>query len=124
LNTQKLLNLWEQGLVAALCVSVALLGIGRLALFPAGWFMDAATVSQATFYSWLTLKFLLLIRGGWSVTGLAGLRSLTPLYLFFAALALPALTDFSWDGNHRNILFGCLHAIMLVDLFSSAPRRS
>jgi O-antigen ligase len=120
---QKFLEWWEWSLIFALGVSLALLGIGRLEFFPAGGSISAWSVSRTTFFFWCMLKLLLLIRGGWASTRLSQLKPLMPLFIFFSAVTLSLLPDFRQAGDYRYFLFGCGHAVMLVDLFSSAAHR-
>lgn len=120
---QKLLDWWERGLITALCVSIALLGIGRLALGFPGGSVSAWSISRTTFFFWIALKLLILLRFGWARSGLSQLGSLSPLFLFLTAVASSLLPDFHQAGDYRYFFFGCVHAVMLVDLFSSAPQR-
>ena len=119
---QKLVTWWERALVAALCLSVAFLGIGRVAIFPDGGRLSSWSISRTTFFFWFALKLLLLVRFGWTRTGLTELTNLTPLFFFFIAVTLSLLPDFRQAGDYRYFFFGCAHAVMLVDLFSSARR--
>jgi hypothetical protein len=119
---QKFLIWWERGLIGALGLSVALLGIGRVA-FPGGGSVSAWSVSRTTFFFWLILKLLLLIRFGWRRTGLSGLTTISPLFFFLIAVTVSLLPDFHQAGDYRYFFFGCAHAVMLVDLFSSGPQR-
>jgi O-antigen ligase len=119
---QKFLIWWERGLIGALGLSIALLGIGRVA-FPGGGSVSAWSVSRTTFFFWLILKLLLLIRFGWRRTGLSGLTTISPLFFFLIAVTVSLLPDFHQAGDYRYFFFGCAHAVMLVDLFSSGPQR-
>jgi O-antigen ligase len=119
---EKFVTWWGRGLIAALCVSVAMLGTGRMGFEGGG--MSAWSVSRTTFFFWLAVKLLLLVRGGWAATGLSTLRSLAPLLLFFTAVTLSLLPDFHQAGDYRYFFFGCAHAVMLVDVFSAARQRS
>jgi O-antigen ligase len=119
---EKFVTCWERGLIAALCLSVAMLGVGRMGFEGGG--MSAWSISRTTFFFWLILKLLLLVRGGCSATGLSTLRSLAPLLLFFTAVTLSLLPDFHQAGDYRYFFFGCAHAVMLVDVFSAARQRT
>jgi O-antigen ligase len=118
---EKFRTWWERGLITALCLSVAMLGVGRMGF--EGGRMSAWSISRTTFFFWLALKLFLLVRGGWAATGLPTLRSLAPLLLFFTAVTLSLLPDFHQAGDYRYFFFGCAHAVMLVDLFSAARQR-
>jgi O-antigen ligase len=121
---EKFVTWWNRGLIAALCLSVAMLGIGRVEFGPEGGRMSAWSISRTTFFFWLTLKLLLLVRAGWAATGLSTLRCLAPLLWFFAAVTLSLLPDFHQAGDYRYFFFGCVHAVMMVDVFSAARQRS
>jgi O-antigen ligase len=118
---EKFRTWWERGLITALCLSVAMLGVGRMGF--EGGRMSAWSISRTTFFFWLALKLFLLVRGGWAATGLPTLRSLASLLLFFTAVTLSLLPDFHQAGDYRYFFFGCAHAVMLVDLFSAARQR-
>jgi O-antigen ligase len=120
---EKFVTWWRRGLIAALCLSVTMLGVGRVEFGPEGGRMSAWSISRTTFFFWLTLKLLLLVRGGWAATGLSTLCSLAPLLLFFTAVTLSLLPDFHQAGDYRYFFFGCAHAVMLVDVFSAARQR-
>ena len=118
-----LLEWGERYLTYALVLSIAFLGIGRLEFFGGGGSISAWSVSRTTFFFWLAFKALLWARGGWSATGLSRLRALSPLWVFFAVVTLSLLPDFHVAGDYRYFLFGCAHAVMVADLFSSPSHR-
>ena len=122
LNMARFLDGWERGLVAGLCLSLALLGVGRVEVFSTGVSMSAWSVSRTTFFFWLIFKLLVLARSGWPA-GSSELSSLKPLFLFFFAVTLSLLPDFRQPGDYRYFFFGCAHAVMLVDLFSASPQK-
>lgn len=115
---QKVISWWERVLVASLILSVALLGIGRLQLFPTSVRISAWSVSRTAFFFWVLLKLLLFARDGWAGTGLSKLRGLAPLFGLLLSATVSLLPDFSEAGDYRYFFFGCFHAVMLVDLFS------
>jgi O-antigen ligase len=121
---EKFVTWWGRGLIAALCLSIGMLGIGRVEFGPEGGSISAWSISRTTFFFWLTLKLLLLVRGGWAASGLSPLRSLAPLLLFFTVVTLSLLPDFHQAGDYRYFCFGCAHAVMVVDVFSGARQRS
>jgi O-antigen ligase len=124
LEMEKFVIWWNRGLIAALCLSVAMVGVGRVGFGPEGGRMSAWSISRTTFFFWLALKLLLLVRGGWAGSGLSKLGSLAPLLWFFTAVTLSLLPDFHQAGDYRYFFFGCAHAVMLVDVFSAASQRS
>jgi O-antigen ligase len=120
---QTYLDWWRRVLIAAACLSIALIGIGRIEFFSTGVSMSAWSVSRTTFLFWLMLKLLVLIRSGWAHTGLSDLKSLAPLFLFFSAVTASLMPDFHQAGDYRYLFFACVHAVMLVDLFSTTPQK-
>ncbi len=119
----RLLIWWERGLVAALCLSVALLGVGPLEFFSSGGGVSAWSVSRTTFFFWLLWKLLLVGHRGWAQIGRSQLKALVPLYAFFIAVTSSLLPDFHQAGDYRYFFFGCAHAVMLVDIFSFAHQK-
>ncbi len=115
---QKVIFWWERGLIASLTLSIALLGIGRLELWPGPVRISAWSVSRTAFFFWVIFKLLLFIRGGRAGIGLSKLCPLAPLCGLFLAASLSLLPDFHEAGDYRYFFFGCFHAVMLVDLFS------
>jgi O-antigen ligase len=109
-------------LVFGLALSIAFLGIGRIEFFTGGS-VSAWSISRTTFFFWLALKVLLLIRGGWTATGLSRLKTLTPLLFFFSAVTLSLLPTFRQAGDYRYFLFGCAHAVMVADLFAGVSQK-
>jgi O-antigen ligase len=120
---QLVLDWWRWGMIASACLSIAFLGIGRVEFFPSGGSMSAWSISRTTFLFWVAFKLVVLARSGWAATGLSELRSLSALWLFFFAVTVSLLPDFRQAGDYRYFFFGCAHALMLVDLFSTAPQR-
>lgn len=114
---------WDRGLVVALCLSVFLLGVGRLEASASGASLSAWSVSRTTFFFWLIGKLLHLCHGGRIELKRNVSISLVPLYLFFMAVTLSLLPDFHQAGDYRYFFFGCAHAVMIVDVFSAVPQR-
>jgi O-antigen ligase len=119
----KLLDWWQRGLIAALGLSIAFLGIGRLEFFDSGASVGAWSISRTTFFFWFLWKLLLLYHRGWASSELNRLRTLAPLYFFFIAATVSLLPDFHQAGDYRYFFFACAHAVMVVDVFSAAPQR-
>jgi hypothetical protein len=84
LNMDKLLDWWQRGLIAALGLSIVLLGVGGVEFFAFSGGMSAWSVSRTTFFFWLLWKLLLLYHRGWAEFELNRLKVLAPLYLFLS----------------------------------------
>jgi O-antigen ligase len=120
---QKLMDWWERGIIIALCTSVALLGIGRLAAPLSGVSASAWSVSRTAFFFWLILKLMTVARRGWTWPESRHWHSLVPLGGFFLAVTFSLLPELRFSGDYRYFFLGCAHAVMLVDLFQSAPQK-
>lgn len=120
---QKFLDWWQRGLIVALGLSIALLGIGRVEFFGSGGSVSAWSISRTTFFFWLVWKALVLFHGGLAQAELGRLKPLVLLYVFYFAVTVSLLPDFHAAGDYRYFFFGCAHAVMLVDVFSPAPQR-
>ncbi|MGH7874981.1 MAG: O-antigen ligase family protein [Candidatus Binatia bacterium] len=114
---------WELGVFAALLISIALLGIGRLEFASAKNSMSAWSVSRTTFSFWIILRILLLMQRGWSEVSLANLRPLAPLGAFFTVVTVSLLPDFHDAGDYRYFALACAHAVMVFDIFAPPSRR-
>jgi putative inorganic carbon (HCO3(-)) transporter len=111
---------WGRGLFLFLVSAVFFLGIGEVKfefLRISAW-----SVSRTTFGFWLLWKLASALGGGrWRADWM---RQPIPLALliFFIAVALSLLPDFHASGDFRYFLFGCAHAVMVMDLFESRSR--
>ena len=123
MNLGALIKWWEQGVFAALFVSIALLGVGRLEFASPKQSMSAWSVSRTTFSFWIILRILLLIQRGWSELSLANLRPLAPLGAFFAVVTVSLLPDFHNAGDYRYFALACAHTVMVFDIFSPPDRQ-
>ncbi|HVO93340.1 MAG TPA: O-antigen ligase family protein [Terriglobales bacterium] len=117
-----LIKWWERGVFAALFLSIALLGVGRLEFGSPSQGMSAWSVSRTTFFFWLILQVLLWVQRGRFEPGFVHLRTLAQLYAFFAVVTLSLLPDFHAAGDYRYFTLACVHAVVVVDVFSE-PRR-
>lgn len=85
--------------------------------------VSAWSVSRTTFFFWLLFKVAVLVRDGRSQAHFERLQPLAPLFWFFCAVTFSLLPDFRHAGDYRYFLFGCAHALMVADLFSSSSQR-
>jgi len=115
---QKVITWWERGLIAALCLSIAMLGIGRLEFVFAGGSISAWSVSRTTFFFWLIWKVMIWARFGNSQLGSYKLAIPIPVVLFFTFVTISLLPDFHNAGDYRYFFFASMHYLMIVDLFS------
>jgi O-antigen ligase len=122
-NMHRLVKCWERGLIAALWLSVALLGVGRLEIFGPKASVSAWSVSRTTFFFWFLWKLLQFYDHDQAPIERFRLKALAPLHLFFIAVTLSLLPDFHQAGDYRYFFFGYAHAIMIVDVFSATPQR-
>ena len=120
---QNLLGWWPRALTAALVVSVGLLATGRVEFFGSGGSVSAWSISRTTFFFWLLWKLAQFYQSGLERLELNRLKSLASLHLFFAVVTVSLLPDFHQAGDYRYFFFGCVHAVMIVDVFSATPQR-
>ena len=118
MNLGALIKWWERGVFAALFMSIALLGIGRLEFASPRAEHERVECVTHDFFFWIILRILLLIRGGWSELRLVKLRPLAPLGAFFAIVTVSLLPDFHDAGDYRYFALGCAHAVMVFDIFA------
>jgi|GEM_PF-579715 len=122
LSMQNSLKWCEWSLFGALCLSIALLGIGRLELGFAGQSMSAWSVSRTALGFWLIFKMVGLIRRGWHGVSREAVLAWAPLTAFFVIVTLSLLPDFRQTGDYRYLALALGHAVMVVDIFAE-PRR-
>jgi O-antigen ligase len=115
---QKVITWWERGLVAALYLSIALLGIGRLDFFLVGGGISAWSVSRTTFFFWLIWKVMTRVSFGHYQLSAYKLAIPIPVLLFFTFATISLLPDFHNSGDYLYFFFASMHYLMIVDLFS------
>ena len=119
---QKVITWWERGLIAALYLSIAQRGIGRLEFFLAGGSISAWSVSRTMFFFWLIWKVMTWVRDGNPRAGFRGLAIPIPVLVFFTFVTLSLLPDFHNAGDYRYFFFGSMHYVMVMDLFSDKKK--
>jgi O-antigen ligase len=118
----KFIDWWQRGLIAALYLSIGLLGVGPLEFFNGSGGISAWSVSRTTFFFWLIWKLLFVYYRGWPTMELGGLKLLAAPILFFAAVTVSLLPDFHQAGDYRYLFFAFMHFLMVWDLFCTHQR--
>ncbi len=114
--------LYGRVLFLFLISAVFFLGIGGVEVYTRSFAVSAWSISRTTFGFWLLWKLALVVRDGrWQADWI---RQPIPwaLLIFFAAVTISLLPDFHASGDFRYFLFGCAHALMVMDLFASGSR--
>ena len=123
MSTQKFLTWCEWSVYGALCLSILLLGVGRLDFGFWDLRMSAWSVSRTTLGFWVILKFIFVCRQGWPSVSRTALLPWAPLASFFAIVTLSLLPDFRSAGDYRYLVFAVAHAVMIVDIFADTGRQ-
>lgn len=113
---------WERGVLCALIVSIALLGIGRMTFFIRPISFSAWSISRTAFFFWLTWKIVLSLRFGWRAARVNHASSLVPMLVFFAAVTASLLPDFHQASDYPYLFFAVMHCVMVLDLFAPGER--
>jgi O-antigen ligase len=121
-SVERWIGWYDKALSVCLIVSVSLVGLGRFALFSEAIRISAWSISRTAFIFWLAGKIVKTVRGGGSQADF--LRHPIPfsLIVFFLTVAVSLLPDFRAGGDFRYFMFGCMHALMIMDLFRSPAR--
>jgi len=122
LSKQNFVKWCERSVYGALCLSIALLGIGRLELGVGGHSMSAWSVSRTTLAFWLILKLGSFLRDGWRIKP-DTLFAWAPLASFFLIVTLSLLPSFHSAGDFRYLAFAVAHGVMIVDIFADPTRQ-
>jgi len=118
----KLLYWWHLGLIGALSLSLALLGVGRLDFFASGVTISAWSVSRTTAFFWIILKVLIAVHERRLRLPIHHWAIFRPLSVFFLVVTVSLLPDFRAAGDYRYFVFACVHAVMLVDVLTDKQR--
>jgi putative inorganic carbon (hco3(-)) transporter len=118
----KLIEWYGTALLFFLLAAVVLLGTGRIELFSPKVSITSWSISRTTFFFWLGWKLLIAMRERrLQIDRLKGPIPLS-LFLFFVLVALSLMPDFHAAGDFRYLFFGCVHALMVIDLFKDPKR--
>lgn len=112
---------WGRGVYFALCISIILLGVGGIELFP-GVSISAWSTSRTTFFFWFIWKLRIWYVQGSEQIGFSNRVVPRPLFLFFAIVTLSLLPDFHQAGDYSYFFFASMHWLMVFDLFSTRKR--
>lgn len=112
---------WGRGVYFFLCISIILLGVGGVELFP-GVGVSAWSVSRTTFFFWVIWKLRVWYVQGAEHIGFGNRVVPRPLFLFFAIVTLSLLPDFHRAGDYFYFFFASMHWLMVFDLFSTRKR--
>jgi O-antigen ligase len=113
---------YESALVLSLLSSIFLAGSGRVALFSGALSVSAWSISRTTFVFWLIWKIAAAVRGRRGALGFLEHGIPWALLIFLITVAISLLPDFHAGGDFRYFLFGCFHAVMIMDLFADRAR--
>jgi putative inorganic carbon (hco3(-)) transporter len=118
-SLERWIGWYDKALIVCLLVSVSLVGLGRFAFFSEAIRISAWSISRTAFIFWLAGKIVKTVRGGG--LQLDFVRHPVPLSLivFFLTVAVSLLPDFRAAGDFGYFLFGCMHALMIMDLFKT-----
>lgn len=112
---------WGRGVFFSLCISIILLGVGGGELLP-GVGISAWSVSRTTFFFWIIWKVLIWWQSKGSHPLLEKQIVPSPLLIFFIIVTISLVPDFHNAGDYPYLLFGCAHAVMLIDVFGEYKR--
>ena len=105
-----------------LSISIVLLGVGHFELPLPGAQFSAWSVSRTVFFFWLIWKLFVWFRSGQRRSSLATNSVRLPLLIFLAVVTVSLLPTFRNSGDYRYFFFGCMHYLMVLDLFSAGNR--
>jgi putative inorganic carbon (hco3(-)) transporter len=118
----KLVEWYGTALFFFLLAAVVLLGTGRIELFSPKVSITSWSISRTTFFFWLGWKLLIAMRERRLQTDRLKEPIPLSLFLFFVLVAISLLPDFRAAGDFRYLFFGCVHALMVIDLFKDDRR--
>jgi putative inorganic carbon (hco3(-)) transporter len=112
---------WSKAVFLFLCLSIFMLGVGRIELPLPGLRFSAWSVSRLALIFWLIWKLTSWIRHRSSLMDWARKSSGTvPIFLMMVTISL--LPSFRNAGDYRYFVLGVLHYVMVLDIFSTQKR--
>ena len=112
---------WGKGVFLFLLLSIFMLGVGRIELPFPGLRFSAWSVSRTAFVFWLIWKASSWIRHRSSLMEWPRKSPITvPIFLILVTISL--LPSFRNAGDYRYLVFGVLHYVMILDVFSTEKR--
>ena len=121
LQKMNLADWWSKAVFLFLWLSIFMLGVGRIELPVPGLRFSAWSVSRTAFIFWLIWKFTSWIRQRSSLMDWAR-RSLGTVPIFLMMVTISLLPSFRNAGDYRYFVFGVLHYVMVLDVFSTQKR--
>jgi O-antigen ligase len=117
------IELWGKGIFLFLCVSVVLLGIGRIEVPLLNLRFSAWSVSRTTLFFWLLWKLTIWIRarrGPWEgdIKGAP-----ISVLLFVGIVGASVLSKFDHFDDYRYFLFAFGHYLMILNIFQDERRQ-
>lgn len=112
---------WGKGVFLFLLGSIFMLGVGRVELPFEGLRFSAWSISRTTFAFWLIWKLVNWVRHRESLLDWAK-KSPVTVPIFFVIVAISLLPSFRNAGDYRYFVFGFLHWVMVLDVFSTQKR--
>jgi O-Antigen ligase len=119
-----LVDLFEKLVFFFLCLSIALLGIGRVEVPFFDFPFRSWSVSRTTFFFWLIWKALVWRRTKQTPLTLDPKAVSIPLFLFVGWVTTSVFPDFAKLGDYRYLLFAMGHYLMVLDVFDDDRRQS
>jgi len=115
---------WGKIVFFFVCVSVGLLGLGRVELPFLGWTFSSWSISRTAFFFWLLWKLTSSLRNGHEHLEWRRIISPLPLTVLFVFVTASFVPYFEHPSDYPYFVFGFFHFLMVRDLFEwgSRPR--
>ena len=112
---------WRKGVFLFLWLSIFMLGVGRIELPFEGLSFSAWSISRTAFGFWLIGKLVTWIRHHGSLVDWTK-KSPVAMPIFLIIVTISLLPSFRNAGDYRYLVFGVLHYVMVLDVFSTQKR--
>jgi len=118
----RLVDWWEKIIFFSLCLSVGLLGLGRVELPFLGWTFSSWSVSRTAFYFWLFWKLTVSLQKGLGCLEWRRCFSPFSLTVFIVFVTVSFLPYFVRPSDYPYMVFAFFHFLMIRDLFEWGNR--